>query len=153
MGIVNVTPDSFSDGGTFSDESTGAIDHDAAIGHAQNLVASGADLIDVGGESTRPGAAPIDTAEELERVLPVVASLARDGIPVSIDTSKPEVARAAVEVGAEVINDVTGLRDPQMIGVAVDTGAGVVIMHMQGVPQTMHHHLGSNHHLGSGHPA
>jgi dihydropteroate synthase len=137
MGIVNVTPDSFSDGGTFTAGADGDADHDAAIAHARSLVDGGADLIDVGGESTRPGAGPVDAEEELARVLPVVAAMARDGVPVSIDTSKAAVAQAAVAAGAEIINDVTGFRDPQMIDVAVATGAGIVIMHMQGVPRTM----------------
>ncbi len=131
MGIVNVTPDSFSDGGAFtSRDSSDAIDHEAAIAHARYLVACGADLVDIGGESTRPGASPVDEAEELVRVLPVVAALAGDGIAVSIDTFKPAVAYAAVAAGAEIINDVTGLRQPEMIDAAVETGAGVVIMHM-----------------------
>jgi dihydropteroate synthase len=137
MGIVNVTPDSFSDGGSFVESAGAAADHAAAIAHARSLIADGADLIDVGGESTRPGAGSIDTGTELARVLPVVASLAGDGVVVSIDTSKPDVARAAVAAGAEIVNDVTGLRNPEMIDVAAETGAGVVIMHMQGVPRTM----------------
>ncbi|HVT28350.1 MAG TPA: dihydropteroate synthase [Lacipirellulaceae bacterium] len=132
MGVVNVTPDSFSDGGRF-------FDHRAAIDHGLQLVEEGADLLDVGGESTRPYSEPVLTDEELRRVLPVVEELAaRVQIPISIDTSKATVARAAINVGAEIINDITGLSgDPAMIGLAAETGAGVCVMHMQGTPQTM----------------
>ena len=132
MGIVNVTPDSFSDGGRF-------LEPEAAVAHAKQLVADGADLLDVGGESTRPGAADVSADEELRRVMPVVERLAVEvAVPLSIDTRKAGVARAAVEAGAEIINDVSGLEaDPAMVGVAVDTGAGVCVMHMQGTPQTM----------------
>jgi dihydropteroate synthase len=132
MGIVNVTPNSFSDGGQF-------LDADAAVAHALQLVADGADILDIGGESTRPYSTPVDADEELRRVLPVVERLASQvAVPISIDTSKATVARAAIEAGAEIINDVTGLEgDPDMIRVAVDTGAGVCAMHMQGTPQTM----------------
>lgn len=130
MGIVNVTPDSFSDGGLHLDP----LD---AIAHGRQMVAAGADLVDVGGESTRPGAAPVTLEEELDRVLPVVSALAADGIIVSVDTSKPEVASAALSVGAEAINDVNGLGDPEMRRVVAGSGAGVVIMHMQGSPRTM----------------
>jgi dihydropteroate synthase len=131
MGIVNVTPDSFSDGGKFF----GA---EAAIAHGRALIAAGADLLDVGGESTRPYAQPIDQAEELRRVLPVVTALAQSaGVPISIDTSKPAVARACLAAGAEIVNDVTALTDPAMVEVALEFGAGVCAMHMQGMPQTM----------------
>jgi dihydropteroate synthase len=132
MGIVNVTPDSFSDGGQYFDSNN-------AVGHALQLVADGADLLDIGGESTRPYSATVATDEELRRVLPVIEKLARQvQIPISIDTSKAVVARAALEAGAEIINDVTGLAgDPAMINVALDTNAGVCAMHMQGTPQTM----------------
>jgi dihydropteroate synthase len=132
MGIVNVTPDSFSDGGRFQDPA-------AAIDHGLNLVAEGADILDVGGESTRPGAAEVPADEELRRVLPVVRELAkRAGVPVSVDTSKSSVARACLDTGASIINDVSGLRgDPQMPAVCVAAGAGVVVMHMQGDPRTM----------------
>jgi dihydropteroate synthase len=132
MGIVNVTPDSFSDGGKFF----GA---QAAVDHARQLVADGADLLDIGGESTRPYSDPVAADEEARRVLPVIEQLARQvPVPISIDTSKAVVAHAAVEAGAEIINDVTGLEgDPDMIGVALETGAGVCAMHMQGTPQTM----------------
>ena len=132
MGIVNVTPDSFSDGGRHADV-------EAAVAHGLRLVAEGADLLDVGGESTRPFAEPVAAAEELARVEEVVRQLVlRAGVPVSIDTSKAWIAARAVELGAEIINDVTGLEgDPDMVGVAVGSGAGVCAMHMQGTPRTM----------------
>jgi dihydropteroate synthase len=134
MGILNVTPDSFSDGGEFV---AGTVDHDAAIAHARALMRAGADLIDVGGESTRPGADVVDDVVEAHRVVPVVAALAADGIAVSVDTSKVAVAEAALEAGAEVVNDITGLSDPAMVELCAEAGAGVVIMHMQGTPATM----------------
>jgi dihydropteroate synthase len=132
MGIVNVTPDSFSDGGRHPDI-------DAAVAHGLRLAAEGADLLDVGGESTRPFSEPVAAAEELKRVGEVVRQLAlRAGVPVSIDTSKAVVAARAVEFGAEIINDVTGLEgDAAMLRVAVDSGAGICAMHMQGTPRTM----------------
>lgn len=132
MGIVNVTPDSFSDGGLFAAA-------DAAIEHALRMAEQGADILDVGGESTRPYSQPVDANEELRRVLPVIEELARRADkPISIDTSKAEVARQAVLAGAEIINDVTALSgDPQMPRTACETGAGVCAMHMQGAPQTM----------------
>jgi dihydropteroate synthase len=132
MGIVNVTPDSFSDGGRF-------FDVDAAVAHGVQLAADGADILDIGGESTRPYSAPVAPDEELRRVIPVVAQLAIQlAIPISIDTSKSTVARAAVDAGAEIINDVTGLEsDPAMVAVAAETSAGACVMHMQGTPQTM----------------
>ena len=133
MGIVNVTPDSFSDGGQFFDSGR-------AIAHAERLIAEGADIIDVGGESTRPNATPVPEEAELLRVLPVIRSLAgrSKGTPISIDTMKPAVARAAVEAGASIINDVAAHRtDPAMWQVACDTGAAYVVMHMQGNPPTM----------------
>jgi len=132
MGIINVTPDSFSDGGEFWDA-------EAAIKHGLELVRQGADLLDIGGESTRPYSKPVETAEELKRVLPVVQELAaQTDIPLSIDTSKAAVAEAALAAGAQVINDVTGLAgDPEMLPLAVESGAGVCAMHMQGTPQTM----------------
>lgn len=131
MGILNVTVDSFSDGGKF-------VAVDAAVAHGLEMVAQGAQIIDVGGESTRPGAEPVPVEEELLRVLPVVAGLAgKISCEISIDTSKSEVARAAVECGATIINDVTGLRDPAMRAVARATGAGVIAMHMQGTPRDM----------------
>ena len=130
MGVLNVTPDSFSDGGRFADP-------DAAVSHGLAMAAAGADLVDVGGESTRPGSARVDAAEEARRVVPVVRSLAAAGVAVSIDTMKPSVAAAAVEAGAAVINDVTALADPEMRRIAADAGAGVVLMHMAGTPETM----------------
>ncbi len=132
MGIVNATPDSFSDGGRFHAA-------EAAIEQALRLAEEGAALIDIGGESTRPYSEPVDANEELRRVQPVVEAVTRQtDVPVSIDTSKAVVARAALDAGAEVINDVTGLEgDPEMLGVAVESGAGVCAMHMQGTPQTM----------------
>jgi dihydropteroate synthase len=128
MGIVNVTPDSFSDGGRF-------FAPERAIEHGRRLVADGADVVDVGGESTRPGAEAVSEEEESRRVLPVIEALASDGAIVSIDTSKPTVARAAIEVGASIVNDVSA--SPEMVELAGDTGAGLVIMHMQGTPRSM----------------
>ena len=130
MGVLNVTPDSFSDGGRYSSV-------EAAIGHGVEMAGQGAGIIDVGGESTRPGADPVPARDELERVIPVVAGLTERGIAVSIDTAKPEVARAALEAGALVVNDVTGLADPLMAPLAAEFSAGVVIMHMQGQPRDM----------------
>jgi dihydropteroate synthase len=130
MGVVNATPDSFSDGGQWAEPR-------AAIRRGFKLWDDGADLVDVGGESTRPGAEPVSAEEELDRVVPVVEALASHGIVVSVDTSKPEVAAAAVAVGAEVVNDVTGLTDPDMADLCDETGVGVVIMHMQGNPRSM----------------
>jgi len=132
MGIVNVTPDSFSDGGLCFDPA-------AAIEHALALAAAGAEILDVGGESTRPYSTPVAPEEELRRVLPVVTALGRQSsVPVSIDTSKALVAREAVAAGAQIINDVTALTgDPAMIDVVLRSGAGVCLMHMQGTPQTM----------------
>jgi dihydropteroate synthase len=130
MGVVNVTPDSFSDGGSFHDRK-------AAIAHGLRLIDEGADIIDVGGESTRPGAAPVDEKEELRRVMPVIEALA-DKAPVSVDTTKPAIARAAVKSGAAIINDVAGNRaDFEMWEVVAEARAGYVLMHMQGTPQTM----------------
>lgn len=131
MGIVNVTPDSFSDGGLF-------LEPEAAIAHGEQLVLDGAEILDVGGESTRPGAEEVSAAEELARAQPVVADLAGLGHTVSIDTSKAVVAEAAIEAGAEIVNDVTALRgDPEMAALCAERGAGVVLMHMAGSPQTM----------------
>ena len=130
MGVVNVTPDSFSDGGNF-------LDARAAIEHGLQLIEQGADLIDVGGESTRPGAAPVSVDEELGRVVPVVEALAAAGALVSIDTAKASVAGGAVTAGAVVVNDVTALGDPDMAAVVSRHQVGVVLMHMQGTPQTM----------------
>lgn len=130
MGIVNVTPDSFSDGGLHAATNL-------AIEHGRSLAAAGADLVDVGGESTRPGAEPVDAATEKQRVLPVVKALADQGVVVSIDTAKAEVATEAVEAGAEIINDVTAGSDPAMFPVMAESGTGVVLMHMKGTPRTM----------------
>lgn len=132
MGIVNVTPDSFSDGGRF-------LDTGRAVEHALKLVAEGADILDIGGESTRPGADPVEEAEELRRVIPVIRALrSATQTLISIDTMKAAVARAALDAGADIINDVTGLRgDPAMSRVAASCDAGLVIMHMIGTPRTM----------------
>src|SRR5438067_9493196 len=132
MGIVNVTPDSFSDGGQFFDSK-------AAITHALRCLDEGANIIDVGGESTRPGAAPVSEKEELRRVIPVIKELAaKIKVPVSLDTSKPSVARAGIAAGASIINDVMANRtDSEMWKVVAETGAGYVCMHMQGTPRTM----------------
>lgn len=153
MGVVNVTTDSFSDGGQF-------VDVAAACAQARQLAADGAEIIDIGGESTRPGAEPVSEAEELRRVLPVIEALAEMGdrsseigeqlrtrapnsdlpsprFAISIDTMKPAVARAAVAAGAEIVNDVTGLRDPEMRAVVRASGAGAIAMHMQGTPRDM----------------
>jgi len=131
MGVVNVTPDSFSDGGDFLDPSH-------AIQHGLKMSADGADILDIGGESTRPGSAPISIEEELARVLPVITGLAREGKLVSIDTRHAEVMRQAIAAGASIVNDVTALtNDADSIEVCAKTGVEVVIMHMQGDPQTM----------------
>ena len=131
MGVLNVTPDSFYDGGRYADPT-------AALAHALEMAEDGADWIDVGGESTRPGAAPVAEADELKRVLPIVEALAGKGITVSIDTTKAEVARLAIEAGAEIVNDVSALTmDPAMAGVVAGSGAGVCLMHMRGPPATM----------------
>ncbi len=130
MGVVNVTPDSFSDGGKY-------LDADAAVRHGAKLVEDGASILDVGGESTRPGATEVDEAEELRRVEPVVAALA-GATTVSIDTSKLAVAEAAVGAGASIVNDVTAFkRDPEMADLCAERGVGVVLMHMPGNPRTM----------------
>jgi dihydropteroate synthase len=135
MGILNVTPDSFSDGGRF-------VDIESAFAHAGNMITHGAEIIDVGGESTRPGAEPVGEREELRRVIPIIEQLAKcnghgERFVISIDTMKPPVARAAIRAGASVINDVGGFRENEMAAVAKESGAGVVVMHMQGEPRTM----------------
>lgn len=135
MGIVNVTPDSFSDGGTHV--GGGVVDVPSAVAHGLELVAAGCDIVDVGGESTRPGAEPVPAAEEIDRVVPVVEGLAAAGAVVSVDTSKADVAAAALDAGAAIVNDVTALGDPGMAAIVADSGAGVVLMHMQGEPRTM----------------
>ena len=131
MGVLNVTPDSFSDGGLW-------FDPERAIAHAKEMVAQGADIIDVGGESTRPGSAPVPEDEELRRVMPVIEALAGNDIPLSIDTRKPSVAKRAVEAGAHIVNDTSGEEsDPAMGKVAAETGAAIVVMHSRGTPATM----------------
>jgi dihydropteroate synthase len=131
MGALNVTPDSFSDGGLYYDA-------EAAVAHGRRLVEEGADLLDVGGESTRPGSDPVSVQEELDRVTPVVKRLAAEvDVPISIDTRKHEVAAAALDLGASIVNDVTAGGDPEMFAIVRDTGAGLVLMHMQGEPKTM----------------
>jgi dihydropteroate synthase len=132
VGVLNVTPDSFSDGGRF-------LDPGAAVEHALRMASEGADLVDVGGESTRPGAPPVPEEEELARVIPVLQALARARfpLPVSIDTSKAAVARAALDAGAALVNDVRALADPEMARVVAGSGAPVVLMHMRGTPGDM----------------
>ncbi len=131
MGIVNVTPDSFSDGGQFSST-------EKAVAHALQLVDEGADIVDIGGESTRPGATPVSLEDELARVLPVIEQLVqRTTVPLSIDTYKPEVMRAAIAAGADIVNDVRALQEPGALEIVADSRAGVCLMHMQGMPQTM----------------
>ncbi len=130
MGIVNVTPDSFSDGGQF-------FDADVALAQAHRLIDEGADILDVGGESTRPGAPEVGIDEELRRVLPLIEALRDSGVPISIDTSKPEVMRAALSAGACIVNDVYALRQPGAIDAVAASDCGIVLMHMQGTPRTM----------------
>jgi dihydropteroate synthase len=131
MGVVNVTPDSFSDGGLY-------LDPEAAVAHGRELVAAGAEILDVGGESTRPGAEPVGAEEELRRVVPVVRGLRELDCEISVDTSKAAVAAAALDAGAGIVNDVTALRgDPEMAGLCAERGATVVLMHMLGDPRTM----------------
>jgi len=131
MGIVNVTPDSFSDGGRFNSA-------ERAVEHALKLVEEGADMLDIGGESSRPGAEPVTLDEELQRVIPVVERLAgKIGVPISVDTYKPEVMRAAIAAGADIINDIRALQEPGALAVVAASNVGVCLMHMQGTPQTM----------------
>ena len=131
MGVVNVTPDSFSDGGLY-------LDPEAAIGHGRELVEAGAEILDVGGESTRPGAAVVPAEEELRRVVPVIQGLGGLGCQISVDTSKAAVAEAALDAGAEIVNDVTALRgDHEMAALCAERDATVVLMHMRGDPRTM----------------
>ena len=136
MGILNITPDSFSDGGRF-------LNHSEALDHAKQMVDEGADIIDVGGESTRPGAQPASLEEEYGRVIPFIEKLASQvEVPISIDTTKAEVAKDALEAGAAIINDISALRfDPQMASLASEQGVPVVLMHMRGTSETMQHHL------------
>jgi dihydropteroate synthase len=131
MGVVNVTPDSFSDGGEFLDPA-------AAIAHGRRLAADGAGILDIGGESTRPGAAPVDAEEEVRRVLPVIEALADTGTQISIDTTKTEVAGRALDAGASIVNDVSAFRfAPELAGLVADAGADCCLMHMLGEPRTM----------------
>lgn len=131
MGIVNVTPDSFSDGGKYSSV-------ERAVEHALQLIAEGADILDIGGESTRPGAAPVGLDEELRRVIPVIEALSKvTTVPISIDTYKPEVMRASIQAGADIVNDICALREDGALEIVTNSNAGVCLMHMQGKPQTM----------------
>ena len=130
MGIVNVTPDSFSDGGQFSNAQQ-------AIDHAATLVAQGADILDIGGESTRPGAVPVSVEQELDRVMPVLEGVIKLNVPVSIDTRRPAVMREAIAAGVDILNDVNGFRDEEAFHLASESPCGLCIMHMQGEPQTM----------------
>jgi len=130
MGIVNATPDSFSDGGQH-------LRRDAAITHAQQLIAEGADILDIGGESTRPGAQPVSVREELERVLPIIEGLRGISVPLSVDTCKPEVMRAAIAAGALMVNDINALQDAAAMKAVADGNVAVCLMHKQGNPQTM----------------
>jgi dihydropteroate synthase len=132
MGVLNVTPDSFSDGGHF-------VSVDAALTHAEQMISEGADIIDVGGESTRPGGEPISVEEEIRRVVPVIEGLQRSDVPISVDTTKSEVARAALDAGAAIVNDISALRFDFYVADAVArAGAGLVLMHSRGTPATMH---------------
>lgn len=130
MGIVNVTPDSFSDGGRH-------LGRDAALTHAHRLLEEGADILDIGGESTRPGSLPVSVQEELDRVMPVIEGLQGMPIPVSVDTAKPEVMRAAMAAGASMVNDIAALQQPGALGAVAESKAAVCLMHMKGAPQTM----------------
>ena len=132
MGVLNVTPDSFSDGGRFVDRQT-------ALEHARGMRDDGADLIDVGGESSRPGAQPVEESIELERVIPVIEMLARDGIAVAVDTRKPAVMRAAIAAGASMVNDIAALTAPGALEACAPGATGVCLMHMRGEPATMQH--------------
>jgi dihydropteroate synthase len=130
MGVINVTPDSFSDGGQFLDTAT-------AVAHGGALIDEGADILDIGGESTRPGAAEVSVSDELRRVLPVIEGLAEAGVPLSVDTTKPAVMSAAIAAGASIVNDIQALRTPGALETVADSEAGVCVMHMQGTPATM----------------
>ncbi len=131
MGVLNITPDSFYDGGRF-------FTRDAALSQLDRLQSEGADIIDIGGESTRPGAEPVSADEELRRVLPAIEAAAELDVPISIDTTKSQVARAALDAGAEIVNDISGLRfDPELGALAAERGAGLVLMHIRGEPRTM----------------
>ncbi|WP_259249349.1 dihydropteroate synthase [Achromobacter sp. JUb104] len=130
MGIVNVTPDSFSDGGQHDDT-------DSAVAHARQLIEEGAQILDLGGESTRPGADPVSVADELDRLLPVIEALRDCGVPLSIDTFKPEVMRATLDAGVDMINDIYGFRQPGAIEAVAQSRCGLCVMHMKGEPRTM----------------
>ena len=131
MGIVNVTSDSFSDGGKYAST-------DLAVAHALTLIAEGADILDIGGESTRPGATPVSLENELKRVIPVLEALAKlSTVPLSIDTYKPQVMRDAIAAGADIVNDIRALQEPDALKIVASSNAGVCLMHMQGLPQTM----------------
>lgn len=131
MGIVNVTPDSFSDGGKYSST-------DLAVTHALQLIAEGADILDIGGESTRPGAEPVSLQEELKRVIPVIEALTKiTTVPLSIDTYKPQVMQAAIQAGIDIVNDIRALQETNALEIVANSNVGVCLMHMQGVPQTM----------------
>lgn len=136
MGIVNITPDSFSDGGQFMDAG-GGLSAQQAIGHAQRLVEEGADILDIGGESTRPGADTVSVQEELDRIMPVVQQALTFGVPVSVDTRRPQVMQQVIAAGADLINDVNGFRDQQAMEIAAASHCGLCIMHMLGEPATM----------------
>ena len=133
MGVVNVTPDSFSDGGRYASR-------DAAVAHARALIGEGADIVDIGGESTRPGAAAVALDDERRRVLPVLEALARCGVPISIDTRKPELMREAIAAGASLVNDISAGEAPGALEAIAGSGAAVCLMHKQGEPQTMQQH-------------
>ena len=130
MGVVNVTPDSFSDGGMFADAAQ-------AVAHARRLIGEGADIVDIGGESTRPGSAPVPLEDELRRVMPVLEALAGCGVPLSVDTRKPGLMRAAAAAGASMVNDINALRAPGAMEAVAASGAAVCLMHVQGDPKTM----------------
>lgn len=130
MGVVNITPDSFSDGNQY-------LHTDAAIAHAKQLIADGADILDIGAESTRPGATPVALEEELRRLLPVVEALHALNVPLSIDTFKPEVMRAVLAAGADMINDIAGFQNPASVAAVANSDCGLCVMHMQGEPRTM----------------
>ena len=132
MGVLNVTPDSFSDGGRF-------LDREKALAHARRMHDDGADLIDVGGESTRPGSKPVEDASELDRVIPIIEALARDGVAVAVDTRKPAVMRAAIAAGASMVNDIAALTASGAIEACAAGATGVCLMHMRGEPATMQH--------------
>ena len=130
MGVVNVTPDSFSDGGRF-------LGVQQAVEHARTLLEEGADILDIGGESSRPGAEPVDFDEELRRVMPVLDHLAQMPVPISVDTCKPEIMRRAIAAGAAMVNDINALREPGALAAVAESQAAVCLMHMQGGPRTM----------------